>query len=429
LDMGFTEIKDIFYYIFRQNKACRNLFLLSKEELLDTKTIEFEDETKYISFPRLIISNVDKDKELHEKLKLRNETNLIKSNSTINSKIDIYRPLITNYFEGKFGKSLEKFSNDVNDNSLQIVKIIFKLISSNQSKREKLIIDQLQKYGFVGKHIKSFDQMEDFFQKEIFTKNINSILNENNLWNILEFLKSIKDIYLNESYKTLYSSNQILVNSLVDLDNYEDRLRLFDILYENGIIFSSKEDSFFECIDCPPGNYRGTLQIKVNPGKLKDFKCPICSKNLSYYVPFGLHKDIFDIIKQKDGLLLDALCNNLTFNKIEYKTNVKLLNDIELDCTYKIKDISFIIESKMYKVNTEPKKLKSKIKEHFVKLTDNIKRLESENIYDKNTIPILLVNIASQDIIKEVEIELKEKNSDEISQKTCIYNIEQMLNL
>ena len=84
-------------------------------------------------------------------------------------------------------------------------------------------------------------------------------------------MKSLKDIYVNESYKSLYESNQVLVNSLFDTDDYVNRLKLFNHLYEAEIITASREDAYVECTNCPPGAYRGTLQLKINPFKLKEF--------------------------------------------------------------------------------------------------------------------------------------------------------------
>jgi hypothetical protein len=409
-----SEIKDIFYNLFWQNKACQNLFLLSKEELLDTKSIPIIDiDSRSISFPRIIISNVDKEADSREIIKYRTEGGLIKSEASVNSKIEKYQPLFTSFIENKFEKPLEKITKELYDDPSIIAGVIMNIVVNSPDKKEEIIIKELQRYGFIGKHINSLTEAKEFFKKEIFTKNIKDILSEENIWNFFELLKSLKDIYINESYKSLYESNQVLVNSLFDFDDFINRLKLFNHLYEAEIISASHEDAYVECTNCPPGAYRGTLQLKINPLKLKDFKCPICGNSLNYYVPYELHPEIYGIIKSKDGLLLDALRNLLTSHQIHYEVNQTFLNDIELDCLfYKEKESIYVVECKMYKINTLPQRLKSKMKEHYAKLLADVKRLEEEIFKNKEIVPILLVNITQEDIIFEVKEELEHINNN-----------------
>ncbi|MCF8307949.1 MAG: hypothetical protein K9I68_02975 [Bacteroidales bacterium] len=422
-----SEIKEIFYNLFWQNTACHNLFLLSKEELLDTKIIEIEDNSASVSLPRIIISNIESKEDFtHEKIRIRNENINIVTENILNSKIEFYTPLITDFLEGKFGKSLEKVINDFNNDPW---KLIGKAVTpvDREDNFEKIIIGFLQEYGFIGKHINSFDDLAYHFQKEAISKNVKTILTEKNIWNFIEFLKGIKDIYVNESYRSLYNSNQILVNALNNTENLYSRLQLFSLLFESGIIYPGNEDSFIECTNCEPGTYRGVFQLKINPKKLKELKCPICSSELTYYVPYKLHKEIYNIIKLQDGLLHDALCNLLTTNKIEFKTNQKYLNDIELDCVYKLDEAIHVVECKMYKINTTREKLNSKVKEDFSKLVSDISRIRESAKWSKENIrPILLVNIIDSVFLTGIETELKEKNKDEISQQTRIINLTQL---
>ena len=81
----------------------------------------------------------------------------------------------------------------------------------------------------------------------------------------------------------------------------------------------------------------------------------------------------------------------------------------------------------MYKLNTTRDKLKSKIKKHFVKLIDDIKRLEQLDSLNLNkTQAILLVNINDTSLLNEAETELKSTLLDDISQKARIVNINQI---
>jgi len=217
-----------------------------------------------------------------------------------------------------------------------------------------------------------------------------------------------------------------LVSSFHDIDNFEDRLNLFSILYESEIISGSTEDSFIECTNCPPATYRGVLQLKTDPRKLREMKCPICNSPLTFYVPYELDKSIYEIVKSKDGLILDALLVKLRNGNLGFSINQVFLNDIEIDCIYKIEGMLCIVECKMYKQNTTSK-LESKLKEHLTKLVNDILRIiESGKFKNEKVKPILLVNISDNNLLNQVMNEVKNNNSHELFQGAKILTIEQI---
>lgn len=410
-----STTKEIFYNLFWQNTACRNLFLLSKEEFLDTQTIELEGNSASISFPRIILSNVQNDEDTFDKIKLRAETINIKAESKVNDVFEKYAPMLGVFLETKFGKSLERLVQDFEKHGVRILLPIAISYFTNKDKFEKKTIEFLKKYGFIGKHINSFDELEAYIQKEAVQKNFNTLVSEQNLWTFFEVLKAFKDMYVNQAFKGLYRSNQILVSSFHDIDNFENRLKLFSHLYESEIIKPSKEDSFIECTNCPPSTYKGVFQLKIDPQKLKKFACPICNSPLTYYVPYELDKDIYEIVKAKDGLLQDALVDKLKRNKITYELNKTHLNDIEIDCVYKLKDVVYVVECKMYKQVTTSTKLKSKFKEHYSKLIKDIIRVQKDAKQPtKGIIPVLLVNINDEELLNETLKEIKKANTEEL---------------
>lgn len=420
--------KEIFYNLFWQNKAAQNLFLLSKEEFLDTKTITVEGNSTSVSFPRIILSNIQsKEGYIFDKMKIRTETQNITRESLINQTIEKYSPILNNFLETKFGKSIQVFLKDLESNFIEMfVPLIFSL-AEGEKEFEKNCIELLQKYGFIGKQVNSFSELEAYFQKEAIDKNFKNIVSEQNLINMLELLKCVKDIYVNEVYKGLYNSNQVLVNSYHDIDNFEDRLNLFSILYESDIIRGSSEDSIIECMNCSPGTYKGVFQLKIDPRKLNDLKCPNCNSKLTFHVPYELDKSIYEIVKSKDGLILDALLVKLNNGKFPYSINQTFLNDIEIDCITKIKDVTYIIECKMYKKNNTASKLESKLKEHFSKLIEDITRIiESGQYKNEKIMPILLVNINDFELINRVMTEIKVNNPDKLFQKGVILTIDKV---
>jgi len=405
-----SATKDVFYDLFWQSKACQNLFLLSKEELLDSVKLDVLGVSKQISFPRIIISNIEsKEHENFEAIKFRTESSDIRTGENLDSKLKLYEPLIGNFLDSKFGKSFEKLMTEYkSDKDAFFEKILFLVFSEEPTKN---VIEFLQQYGFVGKHIKSVEDFEKYFEKEGLQKITQSILTEENFRNLLEFARGLKDLYANQIFKGLYESNQVLVNSLHSTDNFESRLKLFGILYESKIISASKDDAYLECTHCDVETYRGVMQLTVNPKRLSALKCPFCSTELSYYVPYELHEDIYLQVKRTDGIIQSALENLLERNDVKYEHSKKYLKNIEVDCLFEHESKQYIIECKMYVSKVGLHKLKTKVKGHYGKLQKDVLRLLDAGILRKNAVPILLVNIASEQLISELQKELEETNS------------------
>ncbi len=419
-----TEKTEIFYSLFWRNKACRNLFLLSKEELLYSKEIKIENKISIITLPRIILSNVNKNDHSHQLIQTRTATETIRNEHAIGRNFKSFEPILDALIDSNFGKGIQNLLNDLEKEPKKIIRLLIKLTFTKEYKREELIIKILNDYGFIGHNIKSIDEIGNQIENFILKKEFKNIFSENNFYKILELLKSFKDIYINYSYRNFYESNQVLVNALHNEENYLDRLELFDILYSSDIIEFSREDSFIECTNCETGIYKGVIKLKTKPIKLNNLICPICNNKLNYYVPYQLNNEIYSIVKEKDGLILHALCNFLEKNKIRYRKNKAYLKDIEIDCEYDINDKHYIVECKMYKNNSN-KKLKEKIKGDFGKLLSDSNRLQN-HFGEKKVHPVLLINIIDDAFINELNQELKDNSKDEITQRAMVINIEKI---
>lgn len=419
-----SEIKKKFYNIFWQNESCQNLFLLSKEELLETRTYGSEEHSFSFSTNKIIISNAqDENSEAFETIKFRTESHNIDLDASIDEKIKYFKPIIEQFFDSRFKKSFDKLIEDFEKKGWKLIMKVIGILSDQENREEK-IIKLMQEYGFVGKHLNSFKEIETHFERQLIPTKGSELLNEQTITTFFEGIKFAKELYVNHSYKRLYSTNQVLVSVLNSEDNFESRLKLFHLLYESKILLPSKEDAFIECSHCEPLTYRGVFQLRLNPKKLKDLKCPVCTKELTYFVPYELHKEIYDIVKSQDGLLLDAYCNVLESNKYQYKTNQHFLDNIEIDCIFSDVTFTYIVEAKMYKLNTDTDKLKSKIREHFGKLIKDVSRLQKLSEFNGIVLkPILLVNVIDIQLVQEIEAELKEKNTELIAQNTRILNL------
>lgn len=423
-----SDITKKFYNLFWQNQSCQNLFLLSKEELLETKTFGSENKLFSFSTNRVIISNArNSDSDAYETIKLRTESHNIDLDTSIGEKIEYFQPIIEQFFNSKFKKSFDKLIKDFENNSLKMIGKIFKIVV-DETNREEKIIELIKGYGFVPKNLNSFKEIENHFQRQLIPSKGNELINEQTINTFFEGIKFAKELYVNHSYKKLYSTNQILVNTLNSDDNFESRIKLFHLLYESKIIAPSKEDAFIECSHCEPLTYKGVFQLRLNPKKLKDLKCPVCSKELTYFVPYELHKEIYDIVKSQDGLLLDAYCNILD-GKYHYQKNQRFLDNIEIDCIFNDGKYTYIVEVKMYKLNTESEKLKSKIREHFGKLIKDVGRLQNLQEYQNIVLkPILLINVIDNKLVQEIELELKQLNDELISENSRILNLSLLQN-
>ncbi|MDX1829303.1 MAG: hypothetical protein R3342_07130 [Lutibacter sp.] len=358
-----------------------------------------------------------------ETVKSRSEIYNIDLDSSIGEQIEYLKPIIEQFFDSRFKKSLDKLSNDIEKKGWKLLTKVIKILLKEDS-REANIVKLLQQYGFIGRHHNSFKEIEESFEKILVPSKGNELINEKTISTFFEGLKFIKEYYVNNSYKNLYNTNQVLVNTLNSEDNFASRVELFGKLYDAKILTASADDAFMECTNCDPLTYRGVFQLRLNPKKLKSLKCPVCAKELTYFVPYELHEDIYNIVKEKDGLLLNALCNKLDTHNIKYQLNPTFLKNIEIDCLFKTEESTFIVEAKMYKINTSKAKLKSKIRKHFGKLVKDVTRLiELEQFKNQPIKPILLLNIPDKELLTEVNHELKIKNRDAISRQVSIINL------
>jgi len=424
-----SAITNKFNHLFFKNKACQNLFLLSKYELLETRNFGTEESPYNIPTNRIIITNTqEENQELIQTIKDRSALYDVELNSSIEEKIEDLKPIIENFFNAKFKKSIDALIEDFDKNKAKHIIVATSAIFS--SNREKIIIDFLKEYKFIGDNINSFDDIDKMLEQVFIPSKRNVLINEKTLKSFFEGIKYIKELYVNYSYKNLYNTNQVLVNTLNSEDNYNSRIQLFGALFDSKIITASDEDAFIECTHCPPLTYRGVFQLNLNPKLLKNLKCPVCNNALIYFVPYELHPEIYQIINAHDGVLLHAIAETLKNKKVDFKLNEKFLNDIEIDCVYKLENKLYLIESKMYKLNTTKDKLSKKIKAHFDELISKLIRIQELNQKDKfELIPILITNINDLDLLSEIKIHFEKKTiHKEYYQNGLIINLDRFKN-
>jgi len=401
-----SEITTKFYNIFWQNKACQNLFLLSKEEFLDRDIIPNGNKQTIVAYPRLILSNNSKSEFDRQQVQNRRTNTEIELSNNLENKISGYVTLIENLYEGKLQKEIEAVINAIEKRPFKFSRSL--LIAFANGNSDKLLTI-LKDFKIVKPHIKSMDELEDFYKK-LFDKYYKQLINDSTVRTFNESIRKIKDQYTNYLHKKLVESNQITVDALSSFDNFKSRLELFELLYESNIIGSSEEDGFIECPECDPGTFYGSVKIKLKPRRTKKLICPACSAKLTYFIPYKLNGEIFKIVNSKDGLLLNALENLFDSNGIKYESNKIFGKDIEIDTCFEYNNCLHIIEVKMFKSeNTTPRKLKQKVKQALSKLNKDTSEISTLDTKFQQILPILLVNIQNDSLISEIETELDDE--------------------
>ncbi|WP_319482930.1 hypothetical protein [uncultured Draconibacterium sp.] len=406
-----SDTRSKFYNLFWRNFACQNLFLLSKEELLDKSKISLDSNNAVISYPRLILSNNLDSVFLSEKVELRRSNTNVELDSDFENRVENYKPVIQAIVTDKIKKDVELAVHKIEEKPLAF---IFSLIKAGKDEDEQKLFEVLQKYKIIKPHINSVQELEMSIKRYI-QQNFKKAVNNQTVLDFHAGLTTIKDYYTNSQYQRLISSNQITVNALREVDNYQSRLNLFEHLFESGIISPSKEDAFVECTECDPGTYFGTMKMRIQPRKANNLKCPICKSELTYYIPYSLHKDIFDIITSKDGLLLDAIANHLHKKEIPYSLNHLFNIGIEMDCCFDLNNVKHLVEVKMFKTeNTTDQKLKQKIKSALSKLKKDTISISTNYNQGIQYFPILVINLPSKELLSTIEQEILESELKEI---------------
>lgn len=403
-----------FYRIYWSNKTCMNLFSLSKDELLDTHSNTALN-IKY-SKPRIIISNIRETSGLAlEIIKNRTDSRALDEEDNIVAKLDKLEPVLRSIYDKDFKKAIGRVLDDYKNRPLRFLWQFFRL-GANPETAEDELLTILKKYGLIGKHLNNFDDVKQFFTQKYLGKN-SDLLDEDNIRLIEEFILFLKNLQLNAAYKGMYESNQVLVNSLHEEDDFQSRIHLFRLLYESDIISNSQEDAFIECTNCEKGRYRGTISLMIPPSKLDKLVCPLCGEKLTYFISFQLHSDLYEVIKAKDGLLFEVMSNLLENEQVDHELNCNFLDDIEIDCIAQIGGVNLVIEVKMFKLNTTRSKLKQKVKASYKKLLQDVDRLcQSGEIKDESLTPLLLLNISNNSLLNQIIDEIKsEEDLDSVS--------------
>lgn len=391
--------------------------MLSREELLDTESY---NEGKLFNYSnKIVISNKD-ETDAYSRIGYRIDLTNIHAEENVTQSLSLIEPKLINLFEKYLKVPLGKLRKDIKEDGVSLAIELFKAIS-NESKRDEIFLNLAKKYGFIRPNANSFNEVSHIIEKALLPSHTSELVDLETVKTFHIVSKSIRDMLYNYGFKKMYSTNQVLVNYLESDDNFKSRLSMFSNLYEAGILLNTDEDSFLECLNCEPRVYKGIMSLKINPNKLSKLNCPVCNHTLTYFIPYELNEEIYSIISQPDGIIIDALSHLLEESAIEYELNKSYLNDIEIDCSFKLDDTRYIVETKMFKTKNKAERHLSKVKEAYHKLLKDVKRLNDDKIFGEyRLVPVLLTNIIDDSKIYEYTNKL---NAELDSNNVFIYNL------
>src|SRR5690606_39737487 len=102
----------------------------------------------------------------------------------------------------RFKKSITKLGNDIEKNSFKLLTRVLKILFKEET-REAKTIEFLQDYGFIGKHIKDFKEIETSIGKVLTPSKYNELINEQTIHTFFEGIKIVKNLYVNHTNKNL----------------------------------------------------------------------------------------------------------------------------------------------------------------------------------------------------------------------------------
>ncbi|MBS4065283.1 MAG: hypothetical protein KGZ74_12025 [Chitinophagaceae bacterium] len=345
-----STVRTKFYTLFWENEHCQNIFLLHKEQLLVKYTFE-SDLIKTSNYRQwILLSNSLKRKSDLSGISHRIDNRDIDSDHIIEKGIEslVQDAKIKAFYEAYLEKPLKKLEGRLSNKTSQI-RFLISLLHALTS--EERLLKFLQQHELVPKHVTSFDEAVSLAE-EFVASEVKKIVTPQHVANFISTFDNAIKRYENFMYETLLESDSFYTDVLYSRENYKDRLALFDLLFDSGVFVGGKFATHYECVNCLPETFKGTITLNVRPSKTK-LKCPNCNKDLFYLVPYKIEDSIFEDICDKDGLLSGALSHLLSTNKINFKRNVSIGKDVEIDIAVLNSEnqITDIIEVKMFKTN------------------------------------------------------------------------------
>ncbi|MBI1228004.1 MAG: hypothetical protein GC192_22420 [Bacteroidetes bacterium] len=406
-----TAIDKKFYNLFWTDPICQTIFSSHKAQLLEDEVELIVAKEKFYA-QRIVLTNSQKrrtgtqiaKRNENESIELIHKLQVATKKYFDEAKIDIY-------IKKKFGKAIKLIEKDLTKSG-GWWKLVMKLVGSLDS--EKDLFKLLTDYYLIPKEIETKEQFGKYLENEI-SSNIREFLKKENLSELAISIDLISTYYNYKIKNNLVSATKHYTDVFYDNENFQDRLYFFDNLYEIGVIKGGKLKSYYECVNCSPNIFNGVLTLDIKPTSLK-MKCPSCSKELFYIVPYELDKVIYDNIVHKDGILFFAIQHILEQHKYKFISNYHQPPDVELDfCLLNDQQLIYeIIEVKMFKTDRPEDTQVGNIREavsQTKKAIDKLITIQSEyKAIQKSIVTNINVDNIYKTAKKELEKDLKDYN-------------------
>jgi hypothetical protein len=392
-----------FYNLFWKNSTCQEIFATHKSQLLENE-VELILTTKTFSARRLVLTN-SQYRKTGLKVSKRTDNESIELIHNIKNSLNKYfdATQIEAFFNERFGRTISKVKEDLNKRGW--LKLLLKIGSAIDE--EKDFFKLLSDYHLIPESIERGEEFAKYCEDQ-FKSHLQDLLSKENLSDLAISIDLLSTYYNNKIKNNLYGATKHYTDVLYDSENYKDRLELFDDLYEMEIIKGGQLKGYYECVECPPNTFSGVITSNIKPTKLK-MKCPSCSKELSYMVPYELDEQIYKNIVHPDGLLFFAIQYLLELNKIPFQINQVYLKDVELDiCLFDSNNqIYEVIELKMFKTDRPEDTQISNIKTSVSKIKNAINKLLEIDTGYKTIAYSLITNITNNNVLEEAKRELE----------------------
>lgn len=403
-----------FYNLLWEEEALRRFFLRHRDEVLTRQEINIAGMKQSFYRQRIVLSN-----HVDQKVKNKKVARRFKGKSTIlelylGQAIDEDLPAsLEKTFSKVFSPMLKFIMNLWIPNKITRMRLLKELTESILS--EKRLIQLLKKHGFIGEE-KQLEGLEDLLGYGLNTINTNfpDLVSSEALSRVMEGIDQVAEYYSNWSFSELLKANIHYTNTLYDTENFKDRLELFDDLFDAGCITGGRGKAHYECLQCPPGTFHGSITLNVSPTKLH-IPCPSCGREMLYMVPYQIQEDIFEDIIDDDGTLIFAIEHLLEEKEMKFQMNYHpehdQVKDLESDIVLinSQERISGVIETKMLKSNRPFENAVSNVKRNLNKF---LKAREKYILIDPNfeRVPFhFVLNQYEPELFEKVKIDMAEE--------------------
>lgn len=278
---------------------------------------------------------------------------------------------------------------------LGVIGLIIELLECLSNESE--LISFLHKYKIIPEEVMNFQSLGRYAEGE-FIREMSKFFKKEEVADLLGSIDDISDVYNSILKESLINANKQVTDRLFDHEDYQERIEIFENLYEIGVLSGGYFKSYIECTNCLPKTFSGYFTCDITPSKLH-FLCPNCGQEVYYMVPYQIHRGLYDHIVDKDGILVNAISYLLDQHKVKYEKNKNLEDENEIDFVImKGEIVTTLIEAKMFRTDKSDDALISNLLEAVTQVKKTKDKLVKVNERYRSLEYIVISNITDRSI-------------------------------